>query len=95
MCSASAMRSVLTTLGRVKFAWWWRGLLAAGDQREAGAVGVLEERPPTERLLNQRLRELNAALRELAYVPGRSSQMNMTFDVDSTGLVEKACEPAW
>jgi hypothetical protein len=44
MCSASAVRSVLTTLGRVKFAWWWRGLLAAGHQREAGAVGVLEER---------------------------------------------------
>src|SRR5215467_5723109 len=38
-----------------------RGLLAAGDQSEPVAVGVFEQRPPAERLLDGRLRELHAA----------------------------------
>src|SRR6266487_2834737 len=36
-------------------------LLAAGDQREPVAVGVLEQRPPAEGLLDRRQGELHAA----------------------------------
>src|SRR5262245_43806104 len=37
------------------------GLLVLGDQGESVAVGVCKQRPPAERLLDGRLRELHAA----------------------------------